>query len=255
MRPSGNKTALLLLSGLVCTCVHGPPREPFLWDDDAPLVKAQRVDVLEAEAVVIRFMRAHGAFSAPAGICVTSSRAYELSTSETAEAYQVFVLWNPNLCDAPPGVEVDPPLSLGYEGPAEYAVSKKDLHIISMRFSGDEFKAAWKEESRKQSLAFLDAGFPQAPDAGAETADSSPLSSYPDGGIPQRAWLVKRSELPDTFYNRDLPAGYPFHMAEKKEKPQRDGGVEACPCECQGGGGRAEGSAAPDSRDGGNPEE
>ena len=257
MRPSGNKTALLLLSGLLCTCVHLPPHDPFLWDEDAPVVKAQRVDVLEAEAVVIRYLRSLGWFSAPASTCDGSARAYELLTSETPEAYQVVIIENPNLCDVPPDVEVDPPGALRGEGPTEYAVSKKDLHIIRKRFRGDEFKAAWKEsrkqEARKESLEFLDAGYPPEPNRCSAALERM----YPDGGFPKDGVLIRRSDFPDCFHDVEMPAGWLPHKFVKKEKPQRDGGVEGCPCECRCDGGCKEGSpvapGAPRAPDGGAP--
>jgi len=227
-----------LLSGLLCACVHAPPREPYIWDDDAPLVKAKRVDVVEAEAVVVRFMGAPGAFSVPASDCKYSTRAFELFTTETAEAYQVWVNWNPNLCDAPPDVEVEPFLSPWYEGPAEYAVSKKDLHIIRMRIRSDEYKSARKEESRKESLGFLDAGYPPP----SNDCDAALERKYPDGGL-SKDGLISRSEFPECFRAIDLLPN-PSHMLKKEEKPQRDGGVEGCPCKCLCDGGCAEGPAA-----------
>lgn len=205
MKKYGNKTAILLLYGLICGCVHGISHEPFPWDDDAPIVKARRVDILEAEAAVIRFLRARGAFSALMDSCTSSTRAYEIFTSETDDAYQVFVRHNPNLCDSPPHEEVHPPTKLGPDGgPAEYAVSKKDLHIISVRFRGDKPKAARGEavDANESQDAPPDAGAPEAADAGVPPTDSLPLTSSPDAGFPIDGELLPRWQLPDTYTTR-----------------------------------------------------
>lgn len=213
MKKYGNRMAVLLLLGLMLGCVHSIPHEPFSWDDDAPIVKARRVDILEAEAAVIRFLRARGAFSAPKDSCTGSARAYETFTSETDAAYQVFVRHNPNLCDFPSGEEVPPPTELGPDGgPAEYAVSKEDLHIISVRFRGDKPKAATGPAAGASELqeAPPDAGLPEAVDAGGPPTDSLPLTSSPDGGFPTDGELLPRWQLPDTYNTRVRPLGHPL---------------------------------------------
>ena len=204
MNKHGNRAAGLLLSGLVWGCVHGLPHEPFPWDDEAPIVTARRVDVLEAEAAVARFLRARGAFGVPVGACMGSARAYEMFTSETPDAYQVFVRHNPTLCDAPPDQEVPPPVELGPDGgPAEYAVSKKDLRIISVRLRGDKAKAPGLKAADASEVP----GTPPGTVRPSQAADAG--GPWTEGDLPEGGDILPRWQLPDTYHARARPLGPP----------------------------------------------
>ena len=115
------------------------PREPYVWRDDKYPVGVHRADVARAEGRVIEYLVASGTLDKPGYGCQESTRAYEVATIETETAFQVRVIARPGLCKQAPEDTNLPSLPWGiYEGHLEFAVSKKDFHIIRERW-GDEY--------------------------------------------------------------------------------------------------------------------
>jgi hypothetical protein len=126
---------LTLLIGCVTT-----PREPYLWRDDIPPVGVHRADVARAEARVVEYLLASGTMGPEEVSCGNSPRAYRVVTTETENAYEVRVGYRPGLCNQAPEDPTLPPHEGIYEAPMEFAVSKKDFHIIRERlFRGDPY--------------------------------------------------------------------------------------------------------------------
>jgi hypothetical protein len=131
-----------LVVTLISGCAHGVHgfREPLLWDDEAVVVTAHRADIAEAEGALIRQLRERGEFRPDLG-CEFSARACDVSTSETENAYQVFLVYRPELCRQASGDASLPPMARGADaGPMEFAVSRKDLRVIRARLRGDPVK-------------------------------------------------------------------------------------------------------------------
>ena len=131
----------IALLGLGVGCAYknmlpDPPGEPFLWDDNAEIVRVHRADIVEAEAAVVRYLRTIGRFSDRD--CAFSVKAYDVFASETAEAYQVSIAYSPGSCNQTSSDVGLPPI-VG-EGLSEYAVRKGDMHIIRERLRGDATK-------------------------------------------------------------------------------------------------------------------
>lgn len=186
MKPSGSSNqqslvplgvaAFLLMSGMTCPGAYVPPHEPFLWDEEAPIIDVHRADVVEAEAAVIRFLRTHRRFEREATDCRSSPRAYRMFTSETPEAYQVILEHNVNFCDRPELLDHPRHISNSpSHGPSVFAVNKKDLRVMRVRFMGDETK-----QSRAGQPASQKWPPPTYPDGGPE--DDSERNECPDGG-------------------------------------------------------------------------
>jgi hypothetical protein len=125
----------LLTLVLGCTTL---PREPYLWRDDSQPVGVHRADVARAEGRVIEYLAARGILGPEEISCGRSPRAYNVLTTETETAFEVRVSYRPGLCYQAPEDTTLPPVSIFEHWPFEYAVSKKDFHIMRTRFPGDD---------------------------------------------------------------------------------------------------------------------
>lgn len=215
-RPLRKRWCLFLLSSFIFECAHDLPREPFLWDDDAPIVRVHRADVVEAEAAVIQYLRERGAFAERNAPCEESLRAYRILTRETAEAYQVLVERNAGLC-RPPTEDESPRHreNVVDSGPGEYAVSKKDFHIISVRLRGDKSKPApAMGESEQRVGDMMDAGHSAEQTTNEDAGPDLPSTgASSDGGVPKDGELLPRWQLNSS-------------RKQRLGRERRDGGVE-----------------------------
>ena len=115
------------------------PREPYVWRDDKPVIGVHRADVARAEGRVIEYLVSSGMLNHPEQGCEGSARACEVITVETETAYQVYLIPRPGLCDQAPE-DTNLPAPWASEGPPiEFAVSKKDFHIMRERWWGNEY--------------------------------------------------------------------------------------------------------------------
>jgi hypothetical protein len=127
----------LLSLAIGCVTV---PREPYLWRDDITLpVGVHRADVARAEGKVMEYLAATGELESP-DECMKSGRIYQVATVEAPLAYEVRVATRPGLCRQAPEDTTLPPIAPGEEAPREFAVSKKDFHIIRERiYRADDY--------------------------------------------------------------------------------------------------------------------
>ena len=115
---------------LLLGCVPNLPREPYLWRDDAPLIGVHRADVARAEGRVIEYLVKSGTMGPEEVSCQDSPHAYAVVTAETETAFEVSVWSRAGLCYQAPEDTTVPPFLGVDDGPMEFAVSKKDFHII-----------------------------------------------------------------------------------------------------------------------------
>ena len=122
---------LILVFGCATT-----PREPYVWREDKPPVGVHRADVARAEGRVMEYLASSGGLDLPG---CRGRRDYQVITVETETAYEVFLIPRPGLCDQAPE-DTNVPAPWPWEGPpTEFAVSKKDFHIIRERWRGDDY--------------------------------------------------------------------------------------------------------------------
>lgn len=128
-----------VLMGVLVGCAAARPKEPYVWRDDDLPVGVHRADVARAEAVVLEFLESSGFFETiPHNDCLSSGRAWEVSTAETDLAFEVSLLMRTGLCSQAPEATTLPPMSLYQERPIMFAVRKSDFHLIRERLWGDE---------------------------------------------------------------------------------------------------------------------